>query len=205
MQIKILPVGSLATNCYVISRENVIVIDPGAEAEKIISEIEKLSLPLTHIIYTHAHGDHTGAAYDLKEMYESAEVSMGSKDVDLLQSKSSLDQLLGLSGKPAEPDRLLNEGDIIQSGSIELKVIETPGHTAGGISLYFEDSLFSGDTIFLNSIGRTDLAGGNLEDIKNSIINKIYKLDDNVKIYPGHGPPTNVGWEKKNNLYCAIQ
>lgn len=201
MNLKILTVGPLATNCYILSDTTAVVIDPGAEPEEILSELDKLSVKLTHIIYTHAHPDHTGAGYELKKK-TNAEVVMGENDMDIFSD--NLNQLLGIEGRPAQPDRLVSEGDYIASDRMEFKVLQTPGHTPGGISLYLNAWLFCGDTVFLNSIGRTDLPRGNPGELQESIRNKIYTLDDNVKIFPGHGPQTTVGWEKKNNLYCKI-
>ncbi len=196
MKLKTLIVGPLAANCYILYDNNAVVIDPGGEGERILTELSELSLPVTHIIYTHAHPDHTGAGYEVKKQ-TGAEVILGKNDVDILSNE----QWSGFAGNPAQPDRLVGEGEYISSGSIRIKVLQTPGHTPGGISLYTNGWLFSGDTIFLNSIGRTDLSGGNYEELKNSIRNKIYTLDNNVKIFPGHGGPTTVAQEKKNNIY----
>ncbi len=189
MNLKSLTVGPLATNCYILSDTTAIVIDPGAEPEIILSELDKLSVKLTHIIYTHAHWDHTGAGYELKKQ-TGAEVLMGKNEVDIF-----------IEGETAGPDRLLEDGDHISSDGMELKVLQTPGHTPGSISLYLNTWLFSGDVIFFNSIGRTDLPGGDYGELEKSIRDKIYALDDNVKIFPGHGPETAVGWEKKNNPF----
>ena len=115
---------------------------------------------------------------------------MGNNDVDLLDSKA------------AEPDKFVTDGDVIISKTIKLKVLETPGHSPRGIAIYTDKYLFSGDTIFYGSVGRTDLPGGNTDILMKSIKEKIYTLPDDVEIFPGHGPSTTVGWEKENNPYC---
>lgn len=215
--LRTLTLGPLATNCYILYKNNAaVVIDPGSEPEKILSALNKLQIKPAYIIYTHAHWDHTGAGYELKKQ-SGAEVLMGKNEVVVFNNKLNLNQQLDIGGEAAQADRLLVDGEHISLDGIKLKVLLTPGHTPGGISLYMNPApvysgdsggangwLFSGDTVFLNSIGRTDLPGGNYEEIEKSIIHKIYMLDDNTKIFPGHGPETTVGWEKKNNPYFRI-
>ncbi|MFH1415003.1 MAG: MBL fold metallo-hydrolase [Elusimicrobiota bacterium] len=201
MTLETLTVGYLSSNCYILYTDNAVIIDPGAESERIIRTIDKLSVPVSHIIYTHAHWDHIGAGYDVKS-HTGAEVLLGKRDLDIFHHfRSKMEIKLGAEVRPAEPDRLVEDGDIIKSGSMELKIMETPGHTPGGISINTNGMLFSGDVIFYNSIGRTDLPGGSMDELKDSILNKIYKLDDNVEIFPGHGSTTTIGREKQENPF----
>jgi len=201
MNLQTLTLGPLATNCYLLSEDKTVIIDPAAESEKIIREISLLKKPVSHIIYTHAHWDHIGAGKKVKDA-TGAEVIIGKKDLPFLNdSGNNLSSFIFSEGEAAAADRPVEDGDIIISGSVELRVIETPGHTPGGISLYTDSILFSGDTLFFNSIGRTDLPGGNFEDLIESVKQKIFKLADSVKVFPGHGSPTSVGWEKKNNPF----
>lgn len=201
MNLRTLSLGPLATNCYIIYDNTAVIVDPAFEPENILEELEKISVTLTHIIYTHAHLDHTGAGFELKDR-TGAQVILGEKDMGIFNnSESSLKYWPELGGKSADPDRLVREGDKIISNGIQLEVLFTPGHTPGSISLFTPGIIFSGDTIFLNSVGRTDLPGGDFDELRKSIINKIFTLDDNVQIYPGHGPKTSVGWEKNNNPF----
>ncbi len=202
MQYLTVSVGPLSTNCYIVYDQTAVIIDPGDESELIMSKLNELSVPLTHIIYTHGHWDHTGAAAELKSK-TTAEVVMGKNEIDIFESVefSNLAKHFNFQGNPAKPDRYVDDGDIILSGNIELKVIYTPGHSPGSISLYTNGWLFSGDTIFHNSIGRTDIEGGNIQDLEKSIRNRIYSFADDVKIFPGHGEPTTVAWEKANNMF----
>lgn len=202
MKVATITVGPIAANCYILYEDKAVIIDPGAEPQNILAELNKLSIPLEYIIYTHAHWDHMGAAFELKEQ-TGAKVIMSVNDTETYKS-FNLSAWLGFEGKPAEPDIFVKDGEYITAGAIKLKVIETPGHSPGGISLYTDGFLFSGDTIFYNSIGRTDLPGGDIKVLEDSIRNKIYTLDDDVEIYPGHGPATSVGWEKENNPFCPM-
>ena len=202
LNIKTLTLGPLATNCYILSDDTAIVIDPAAEPDKILSELREVTL--THIIYTHAHWDHILAGDKLKKETD-AEVILGEKELDLFNNHTAnLNDYFDAEGSIAAPGRLVREGDRIVSGNITLKVIATPGHTPGGISLYVDEMLFCGDTVFMGSVGRTDFPGGSSKQLKETIRNKIITLDDNVRIYPGHGPATTVGYEKKNNPFFNL-
>ncbi|MBN2407142.1 MAG: MBL fold metallo-hydrolase [Elusimicrobia bacterium] len=203
MELATLSLGYLATNCYILYGEtSAVVIDPAAEPSRIFTVIDYIRVPVSHIIYTHAHWDHTGAGSEVKE-YTGAEIFMSELDRDLFKHIESGEYDFLFSGRSTagKPDKYLKDGDEVVSGDIRLKIISTPGHSPGGISLYTSDMLFSGDTIFRGSIGRTDLPGGDLGDIRNSIMEKIFKFPENTVIYPGHGPSTTISWEKKNNPY----
>lgn len=203
MEIITLTVGPLDTNCYLLGSKNkAIIIDPGAEGEKILEILSKKSLTPEFIVYTHAHWDHTGGSSVIKEK-TNPEIILGKYDIDCFNSKhNNLSEWLGYASSAASPDRLVDEDEHIKSSGIDLKVIHTPGHTPGGISLYIEGHLFCGDTIFYGSVGRTDLPGGNTQELTNSIRSKIFCLDDNTLLLPGHGPASTVGQEKLHNPYC---
>lgn len=198
------PVGVYAANCYIVyDEENKegIVIDPGGDAEDIIFEIKELDLNIKYIVLTHAHADHIAGIEGVKE-YTNAQLAVHKLDESLLKNG-----LKNFSSKMAtgivelNADILLENRDIISFGGLECHVIHTPGHTPGCISLKIEDSLFTGDTLFAGSIGRTDFEYGSYEEIINSIKSKLLTLPDNTKIYPGHGPSTTLKREKEYNPF----
>jgi glyoxylase-like metal-dependent hydrolase (beta-lactamase superfamily II) len=207
MILRSLAVGAYGANCYIVGSEKEkvgMVIDPGDEAGRIISEINALGLEIKLIVLTHGHGDHTGAAAKVKEA-TGAKLAIHAGDVPLLRDEM-LSSMLGLRYNPVpEPDILLNDGDILEIGELKFKVIHTPGHSKGGICLFGEGVLFSGDTLFQYSIGRTDLAraGGDYDTIVASIRNKLLTLDDKTTVYPGHGPKTTVGAERRGNPFLT--
>ncbi len=204
MIIKTLTVGILASNCYIVgcpvSGEGV-VIDPGAGATKIMREIETLRIKVKAIINTHGHYDHVGGNGRIKEA-TGAPVLLNEKDLDLYKNPG-----YGLSlilKAPPLPDRLISEEEVIPFGNLRLKVIETPGHTSGGISLLLESekrAIFTGDTLFNLSIGRTDMPGGSYTEIIRSIKKKIMVFPNDTIIYPGHGPSSTIGQERKANPF----
>ncbi len=199
MKLKILTLGPLGTNCYILYDKTAVVIDPASEPDKIL--VALTGKTVTHIIYTHCHWDHILAGGKLKKE-TNAEVILGEKELDLFNKHTvNLTDYYDGKGEAAAPSRLVTEGDKIISGSINLKVIETPGHTPGGISLYIDKMLFCGDTVFKGSAGRTDFPGGNSKQLEETIHQKIITLKDDIKIYPGHGVATTVGAEKKNNPF----
>ncbi len=207
MILKCLVVGAYGANCYIVGSEKEkvgMIIDPGAEAGRIISEINKFDLTIKTIILTHGHGDHTGAAMEVKEE-TGAEIAVHPDDVAMMNDKI-LSSLLGMAhNQIPKADMLLDEGDIIEIGELTFTVIHTPGHSRGGICLLGEGVLFSGDTLFQYSIGRTDLprAGGDYKTIIASIKNKLLTLDDEIIVYPGHGPKTTIGAERRGNSFLV--
>lgn len=204
MIIKKIVVGELMTNCYLLGCKQTkatAIIDPGAESEKIIKEIDKANLEPKFIILTHGHGDHIGAINGLKKKYN-IPVYIHENDKELLEN-SYLNFSAFMFGKETSiiADKKLKDNDTIVLGNFKIKVLHTPGHTPGSIVLKCNNILFSGDTLFQNGIGRTDLPGGSYDKIINSIKTKIFSLPDDTIVYPGHGPETNVIEEKTNNYY----
>ncbi|OSS43001.1 Hydroxyacylglutathione hydrolase [Desulfurella amilsii] len=203
MKIETVVVGVLQTNCYIVHDcKQAIIIDPGGDAEKIISIIENKHLKPQLIVNTHYHFDHTGANFDIKNMFN-IPIAIGGKDAQFLQNayKDALMFMIDAKKSP-KADILLKEGDEVTFGDIKFNIIETPGHTIGSICLYNRENkvLFSGDTLFFESIGRYDLPTGNLDDLMASI-NKILVLNENIAVYPGHGPQTTLNHEKANNPF----
>ena len=202
MIIETLAVGDYQSNCYIYASEasgKGIVIDPGAEAGAILERVKKLKLEIEHIVLTHGHPDHTGALKELKEATKS-QVAMHPADVPTLKNKL-LYSLLGFHPADVAPDRLLDDGEILGTGEMKLEVLHTPGHTLGGICLLGEGLLFTGDTLFQMSIGRTDLPGGNTHQLMQSIKEKLMALPDETIVYPGHGPATTIGAERRQNPF----
>jgi glyoxylase-like metal-dependent hydrolase (beta-lactamase superfamily II) len=199
-----LVVGSFETNCYLagdVDSLECAVIDPGAEAEKIISRIKAGRLIPKMILLTHGHFDHFGAANDLKEKFK-IPLLMHKDDLQTIDQSLEFARRFGIYSGICRPDETVKDGDIMRIGKYTLQVIETPGHTPGGLSFLGDYEIFVGDTLFKDGVGRTDL-GGNASALKKSLL-KIIQLDDNLKILPGHGPETTIGQEKKNNPFLKI-
>jgi len=192
------------TNCYLVyddTSRQAIVVDPGEEASVIVEKIDKFQLNVIQIILTHGHGDHISAVDTVRNKY-SVEVAIGKDDAEMLTNATlNLSEALGIPFTLNPAEVLLSEGDTITVDKHVLKVVDTPGHTAGGITLVGNGFVISGDLIFAGSIGRTDLPGGDYNTIIDSIKQKVIILDDKTVIYPGHGPKTNVGQEKIFNPF----
>ncbi len=204
MRVERIPAGIYAANCYLVYSENTkegIVIDPGGDADDIMTRINDIGLDIKYIVLTHGHGDHIAGINDLKNFID-APVAIHKKDEYMLRNgDKNLSSLMAMGTIEVSADILLEDGDEISFGDLIAKVIYTPGHTLGGISLKIGDSIFTGDTLFAGSIGRTDFAGGSYEDIISSIKNKILIYSDNTIIYPGHGPVTTIEREKATNPF----
>lgn len=218
---EILPVGMLQCNCSIVGdteTREAIVLDPGDEVEKILAVIAKHRLKVMAIVSTHAHIDHVGG---LKKLHDAthAPVFMNEADLELYQAMEMQAQFLGVRPpQVANVDDLLREGDVVRWGGHEVRVLHTPGHTPGSISLYLPETivsnekrgavtgggapwLFAGDTLFAGSIGRTDLWGGSFPEIIRSIHTKLLALPEKTIVFPGHGPATTLAEERESNPF----
>jgi glyoxylase-like metal-dependent hydrolase (beta-lactamase superfamily II) len=201
-----LEVGPLGVNCFVLgcaaTREGV-VIDPGGDVVRIAEVVRKHDLKIRYIINTHGHFDHVGGNLQAVKAF-GAPLLIHESDAAMLGRSAEVARMYGMQGEnsPA-PDSYLTEGMEITFGSHRMKVLHTPGHTQGGCCLYLEAEkmLITGDTLFADSIGRTDLPGGSHEQLLASIKAKLFTLPDETTAYPGHGPKTTIGHEKRNNPY----
>ncbi len=206
MILKLLPLGQFQTNCYLVGSESTkegIVIDPGSDPLVIIDQIRRLELKIDLIVNTHAHIDHVLAIESIKRA-TGAKFAIHADEIPILeQAPASAASWLGSPVTVPAPDILLKDGDIIEAGDIKLTVIHTPGHSPGGICLYTEGILFSGDTLFNFGIGRTDFPGGNHRQLLNSIALKLFVLPDDTVVYPGHGPDTTVADERQGNPFLV--
>lgn len=190
-------IEGIITNCYIIEDEETketMVIDPGGEYEKILELLDILDSKVKYIYLTHCHGDHIGAVEELKQN-KGGKILIHAEDYEGLKNPEiNLTGIMANTLVSIEADSRVNDGDILHIGEMEFKVIHTPGHTKGGSSLYCEKEkmLFSGDTLFKGTWGRTDLPTGNFEDIIKSITNKLLVLPDETIVYPGHSISTKI-------------
>jgi glyoxylase-like metal-dependent hydrolase (beta-lactamase superfamily II) len=190
-------------NCFIVGSEatkEAMVIDPCAEAEKVIDTAKKQGLKIATIVTTHNHVDHIGAISDVRDITGGQFLSHGaSRDPELTERFASI---MGPAFKmPPEPDRVLEDGDIIEIGDLKFKVIHTPGHSPDSISIYGQGVVFSGDTLFNLGIGRSDFADSVHEDLMSSINDKLMALPDETIVLSGHGPQTTIGYERKYNPF----
>lgn len=206
MTFDVVVVGPLGVNCFVLGCEVTgqgVVVDPGGDVEQIMAVVSQRKLTIGAIINTHGHFDHVGGNRRLQEMTE-AELLIHPADEPLLDKVASVAGMYGLQAEnsPA-PDRLLEDGMLLSFGNQQLRVIHTPGHTPGGCCLYLESEqkLISGDTLFADGVGRTDLPGGSHEQLVTSIRSRLFTLPPQVQVWPGHGPATTNGHEQHHNPY----
>lgn len=197
----------IAENCYIYhDGKDCILFDPGSEYDIIKKFLENNNLSVKKILLTHCHFDHVGAVYGIQKDYNSETICC-KNDIPLLDNLKEMTVMFNVMNveKP-EIDSFVNDGDIIEFNGVEIKVISTPGHTAGSVCYYIEHDkiLVSGDTLFLESIGRTDFPTGSYEAIEKSIKEKLYRLPDDTLVYPGHGFHTTIGHEKMNNPFIRI-
>ena len=197
-------VGPLETNCYLIhcsETSECAIVDPGAEASKILRLIASKELRPVILLNTHGHIDHIGANKEIKERFD-IPLFIHRHDEPMLKSvqQSELSFILGAQDSPA-PDKYLEDGQTIQVGQSSLKVIHTPGHSPGSVIFLGDGFLLSGDTLFFGGVGRTDLPGGSWPELVDSIKTKILTMPDEMPVLPGHGPFTSVGQEKRSNPF----
>ena len=197
-------VGPLEVNCYILGCEKTmegVVIDPGDDADKIVSGFSRLGLRIIHVLNTHGHFDHVGGNRAILEA-TGADLLLHEADIPLLSRAVSTAAAYGLRSENSPPPRRnLDDGMIIPVGTYEITVFHTPGHTPGGCCFYVNGIAITGDTLFAGSIGRTDFPGGSLDSLMKSIHDKLSRLPDDTIVYPGHGPATTMGREKMYNPY----
>lgn len=208
MFIETLVVGPLQANCYIVGDEatsEALVIDPGGDADKILDVVAKLGATVKMIVNTHGHVDHILANGRIKEA-TNAPIAIHAADAGMLTNPlAAFSFLLGVL-KPSPPANvMLYEGDVLDAGDVHLHVIHTPGHSRGGICLYEEKEgvVFTGDTLFQGGIGRTDFPGGSHQTLLDSIRTKLLTLPDETVVYPGHGPATTIGQERRYNPFLV--
>ena len=208
MKLEVLVVGMFEVNCYLLWDETSnsgIIIDPGDEEERIISRIEELGFKPKAILLTHGHGDHIVAVDAVKKKYD-IPLYIGKGEEELLKNPSAnVSALIGHPIVAPPPDHLVEDEQLLNFGSISLRVLSTPGHSPAGVCYLHEEKglLFTGDTLFWSSIGRTDFPGSSHEQLIESIKSKILTLPDSIECFPGHGPKTTVGAERENNPFLT--
>ena len=204
MLIEVIPVGALEANCYVLAagkKRRAVIIDPGEEEEKIFRVLEKRGLAPALVVNTHGHYDHIGCDdnFGVPVMIHKDDLQM------LLDPKLNFSVMMGRFCKVRSRIQTVKQGDEITEDELVLEVIHTPGHSPGGISLLLKAPetgiVFTGDTLFRQGVGRSDLAGGSEKQLFKSIREKLLTLPDETIIYPGHGPASTIGEEKKNNPF----
>jgi glyoxylase-like metal-dependent hydrolase (beta-lactamase superfamily II) len=208
MEIKQIRLSKMATFCYLVGDRasgTCALIDPAFETERILEKVRENNFRVTHIINTHAHSDHTAGNGAIKSATD-AKIYIHEQDAGLLQKflNRTFSRVLGGKGSP-KPDVLIKDSDTIGIGDTSLKVLHTPGHTPGGICLYTEGHVFTGDTLFVGAVGRTDLPGGSARILLSSIHEKIYSLPGDTIVWPGHDygpqPSSTVQQERDTNPY----
>ncbi len=206
MIVQSLPLGPVMANTYILSSESNgygAVIDVGECNESLLSHMSTAGIKdLKYILLTHGHFDHIDGVYDLKNHFPSALVCIHENDAKCLEDDLlSLARGFGMSAREkVKPDKILHDGDVLPFGTECFTVIHTPGHTKGGVTYMIDNCLFTGDTLFRSSVGRTDFPGGNFSEIDKSV-NRLFDLPGDFNVYPGHGAPTTLDYERHNNMY----
>ena len=205
MIIKKLPLGPIEANTYIIFDEKskeAVVIEASGNAQKIKEELDALGAKLKYILLTHGHFDHVFALNDLKELYPNAKAFLNKNDKPLTEHVAAQCAHFGIGGiEEPKIDEYVDENSSLEFANIKIKPIHTPGHSKGSMCYLIENELFSGDTLFFEEIGRCDLFGGDFSEIEKSIREKIFTLDKNTTVHPGHGQDTTVAHEIKYNAY----
>lgn len=207
--LKVLSVGPNATNCCLVGNpdtKELIIIDPGADTPQIKKAINQSGYTPVAILLTHGHYDHFGAAHELRTFY-SIKIYCGSGEVELLANPDmNLSPMLCGACHELCPDITVKDEELLELGGMFITVLETPGHTGGGVSYFFPlwQLVFSGDTLFMESVGRTDFPTGNPKTLIEAIIDKLFMLPDETAVIPGHGPGTSLAYERKNNPYFCF-
>ena len=202
MIIKQFTAGLIENNMYLVVDEKTreaVLIDAPQDIPEVKKSVEELGTKVKYILITHGHFDHIMGLISLKKTLNAPAV-ICKDDVVISDNVNEFTRLFGVPDiTPPTYDKFVKDGDILEVGEMKVKVIQTAGHTEGGVCYLIDDSLFSGDTLFKQSVGRTDLFGGSFEKIRHSVKDILFKLDENTKVFPGHGPMTTIAYEKKYN------
>jgi glyoxylase-like metal-dependent hydrolase (beta-lactamase superfamily II) len=199
MKIKKMPVGIYLANCYILFDEisnECVVVDPGGDFSVIKKELDDMNIKsVEYVLLTHGHADHTGAVSEMKNSYNTP-VYINKKDYEMMKKNAYM-----YGNNEDSIDRFIGDGDKLDFGKFEISAIHTPGHTPGGMCFLIDNIVFTGDTLFEGSIGRTDLAGGDYEEIIRSVKDKLMKLPDYIIVLPGHGERTSIEKERMTNPF----
>jgi len=206
MLVETLNVGPVMTNCYIVACEETkkaAVIDPGGDAKQILDAVKRLCVEVVYVLNTHGHFDHTLANDEIAAATH-APLAIHEADAPMLTLGGGA-VWFGMRGSRSSASHLLREGDVLKVGDLELKVLHVPGHSPGGVAFYVpaERAVFSGDALFQMGIGRTDLPGGNFGQLISGIREKLFALPSDTVVYPGHGPATTIGQERRNNPFLT--
>lgn len=204
MKIANAPTGPGQANTYIVDDEHgkCFIVDPGGYAADITKYIKEHDFELEYIVLTHGHGDHIGGVEGYRNDFPEVKVIAHEAEAEMLHNPE-MNFTRMMFGKPitVDADQYVKEGDVLKCGEIEMKFFHTPGHSPGGMCILCDNVLFSGDTLFQQSVGRTDFEGSSYEDLKKSIKEKIFTLPDDTQVLPGHMGPTNVKFEKEHNPF----
>ncbi len=202
MIIKQFVAGLIENNMYLVVDEktrDAVVIDAPADISELHKVIKELGANVKYILITHGHFDHIMGLSSLKKSLD-APSAICKEDLVISDNVNEFTRLFGVPDiTPPTYEKFVKDGDVLEVGEMKINVIQTSGHTEGGVCYLIDDNLFSGDTLFKQSVGRTDLFGGNFEKIKHSVKDILFNLDENIKVFPGHGPMTTIAYEKKYN------
>ena len=208
MEIKKMVLGMVGTNCYIVSNKETneaIIIDPADNSDRLLQYLKDLNLELKGILLTHGHFDHILGLRGIVERVNVPVYCEESEKELLKDTYTNLSEVMGGGPYAFEDAITVKDGELLNLASFQIKVLHTPGHTKGGACYLFENEkcMFSGDTLFFESVGRTDFPTGNHYELIKSICDKIYIYEDNIIVYPGHGPETSIGYEKENNPFTS--
>lgn len=199
--------GSMGANCYLFAcneTKRAVLIDPGADGKKIHRWVMDKGLTVDHILLTHGHLDHIGAVDELRALFEGVTVGIHTDDAEMLtDARKNLSCFFGPKVELESADFLFEDGQELMIGNETLKIIATPGHSAGSVCFLSSEGLFSGDTLFQGSIGRTDFPGGSHETLLEGVKGKLLTLPEETVVFPGHGDETQIGKEKRNNPFLS--
>ena len=204
MKVMRIPTGALAVNTYYVTAATVnqgFIVDPGGYDDYLTKRIKAADVSIQYIILTHGHHDHMGGVSEFMKEFPSAKLVACIHEKEILEdSNANFSNYFG-GGMTLKPDIYVDDGDTLEVGELTLRFIHTPGHTPGGLCIYVGELLFSGDTLFRQSVGRTDFPGSSFVDLKRAINEKLFILPETTKVYPGHMEETDIAFEKRNNPF----